>query len=113
MSNRMSHLERKVLRLIPVGDDRRINRIDIVRILKISDRLVKRTIDNLIDRYGIVIIGERYGKTGYYIPETDEVRKDGIKALRNQAIKEFKRVDKILNGDLKAHEKYLGDEEND
>lgn len=55
----------------------------------------------------LCILGERNGRTGYYIPETDEARKDGIKTMRSQAIKEFKRVSRILKGDLKAHEKYL------
>ena len=99
---RMSPEERMVLRLIPVSDTRRINRVDISSITKLSERRVK-----LVNRYGIVIIGERNGRTGYYIPETDEARKDGIKPMRSQAIKEFKRVSRILKGDLKAHEKYL------
>ena len=107
MMERMSPEERMVLRLIPVSDTRRINRVDISRITKLSERRVKKVIDTLVNRYGIVIIGERNGRTGYYIPETDEARKDGIKPMRSQAIKEFKRVSRILKGDLKAHEKYL------
>ena len=104
---RMSPEERMVLRLIPISDTRRINRVDISSITKLSERRVKKVIDTLVNRYGIVIIGERNGRTGYYIPETDEARKDGIKPMRSQAIKEFKRVSRILKGDLKAHEKYL------
>ena len=110
---RMSPEERMVLRLIPVSDTRRINRVDISRITKLSERRVKKVIDTLVNRYGIVIIVERNGRTGYYIPETDEARKDGIKPMRSQAIKEFKRVSRILKGDLKAHEKYLGGCSND
>ena len=84
--------------------------MDISSITKLSERRVKKVIDTLVNRYGIVIIGERNGRTGYYIPETDEARKDGIKPMRSQAIKEFKRVSRILKGDLKAHEKYLLEE---
>ena len=103
-----------MLRLIPVSDTRRINRVDISRITKLSERRVKKIIDTLVNRYGIVIIGERNGRTGYYIPETDEARRDGIKPMKSQAIKEFNRVTRILKGDLKAHEKYLlEDKDND
>ena len=107
MMERMSPEERMVLILIPVSDTRRINRVDISSITKLSERRVKKVIDTLVNRYGIVIIGERNGRTGYYIPETDDARKDGIKPMRSQAIKEFKRVSRILKGDLKEHEKYL------
>lgn len=104
---RMGAEERMVLRLIPNSDNRRINRVDISNITKLSERRVKKIIDTLVNRYGIVIIGERNGRTGYYIPETDEARREGIKPMKSQAIKEFNRVTRILKGDLKAHEKYL------
>ena len=99
--------ERMVLRLIPNSDTKRINRVDISSITKLSERRVKKIIDTLVNRYGIVIIGDRNGRTGYYIPETDEARREGIKPMKSQAIKELKRVSRILKGDLKAHEKYL------
>lgn len=104
---RMGAEERMVLRLIPNSDTRRINRVDISNITKLSERRVKKIIDTLVNRYGIVIIGDRNGRTGYYIPETDEARREGIKPMKSQAIKEFNRVIRILKGDLKAHEKYL------
>ena len=104
---RMGAEERMVLRLIPNSDTKRINRVDISSITKLSERRVKKIIDTLVNRYGIVIIGERNGRTGYYIPETDEARREGIKAMKSQAIKEFNRVTRILKADLKAHEKYL------
>lgn len=96
-----------VLRLIPNSDTKRINRVDISNITKLSERRVKKIIDTLVNRYGVVIIGDRNGRTGYYIPETDEARREGIKPMKSQSIKEFNRVTRILKGDLKAHEKYL------
>lgn len=110
---RMSPEERMVLRLIPISDTRRINRVDISSITKLSERRVKKVIDTLVNRYGIVIIGERNGRTGYYIPETDEARKDGIKPMRSQAIEELKRVNKVQKGNLDEWKKYIGDVEND
>ena len=104
---RMGAEERMVLRLIPNSDTKRINRVDISNITKLSERRVKKIIDTLVNRYEIVIIGDRNGRTGYYIPETDEARREGIKPMKSQAIKEFNRVTRILKGDLKAHEKYL------
>ena len=100
--------ERAVLRLISNSDTKRINRVDIMRITKFSERRVKKIIDVLVNDFDIVIIGERNGRTGYFIPVTDEARRNGIKAMRAQAFKELKRVNKILKGDLKMHEQYLG-----
>lgn len=100
--------ERAVLRLIPNSDTKRINRVEIMRITKFSERRVKKIIDVLVNDFDIVIIGERNGRTGYFIPVTDEARRNGIKAMRAQAFKELKRVNKILKGDLKMHEQYLG-----
>ena len=100
--------ERAVLRLIPNSDTKRINRVEIMRITKFSERRVKKIIDVLVNDFDIVIIGERNGRTGYFIPVTDEARRNGIKAMRAQAFKELKRVNKILKSDLKAHEQYLG-----
>ena len=80
---------------------------------KLSQRRVKKIIDNLVNKRGIVIIGERNGHTVYFIPETDEAREKGIRALKSQAYKEMKRVRNIMKGDLKAQEKYLGGCSND
>lgn len=71
--------ERAVLRLIPNSDTKRINRVDIMRITKFSERRVKKIIDVLVNDFDIVIIGERNGRTGYFIPVTDEARRNGIK----------------------------------
>lgn len=105
---RLGSDERAVLRLIPNSDTKRINRVDIMRITKFSERRVKKIIDVLVNDFDIVIIGERNGRTGYFIPVTDEARRNGIKAMAAQDFKELKRVNKILKSDLKAHEQYLG-----
>ena len=47
---RMSPEERMVLRLIPISDTRRINRVDISSITKLSERRVKKVIDTLVNR---------------------------------------------------------------
>lgn len=104
---RLTLEERAVLRLIPVSDTKRINRVEIMNKTKLSQRRVKKIIDNLVNKCGIVIIGERNGHTGYFIPETNEAREKGIRALRAQAYKELKRVRNIMKSDLKSYEKYL------
>ena len=43
------------------------------------------------------------------IPVTDEARREGVLPLKAQAIKEFKRVNKIQKGNLDEWKKYLGD----
>lgn len=113
MSKTMTQIERTVLSLIPVSDERRINIKDIKQKTGISTRRVKKIIDVLINNYGIVIVGVRNGRTGYFIPVTDEARQEGVLPLKAQAIKEFKRVNNIQKGNLDEWKKYIGDVEND
>lgn len=113
MSKQMSPIERVVLSLIPISDERRVNIKDIVAQTRLSTRRVKKIIDQLINNYGIVIVGVRNGRTGYFIPVTDQARQEGVLPLKAQAIKEFKRVNKIQKGNLYEWKKYIGDVEND
>lgn len=113
MSKQMTPIERVVLSLIPISDERRVNIKDIVAQTRLSTRRVKKIIDQLINNYGIVIVGVRNGRTGYFIPVTDEARQEGVLPLKAQAIKEFKRVNKIQKGNLDEWKKYIGDVEND
>lgn len=113
MSKQMTPIEKLVLSLIPVSDERRVNIKDIVAQTRLSTRRVKKIIDQLINNYGIVIVGVRNGRTGYFIPVTDQARQDGVLPLKAQAIKEFKRVNKIQKGNLDEWKKYIGDVEND
>lgn len=109
----MTPIERVVLSLIPISDERRVNIKDIVAQTRLSTRRVKKIIDQLINNYGIVIVGVRNGRTGYFIPVTDQARQDGVLPLKAQAIKEFKRVNKIQKGNLDEWKKYIGDVDND
>lgn len=113
MSKQMTPIERVVLSLIPISDERRVNIKDIVAKTRLSTRRVKKIIDQLINDYGIVIVGVRNGRTGYFIPVTDQARQEGALPLKAQAIKEFKRVNKIQKGNLDEWKKYIGDVEND
>lgn len=109
----MTPIEKVVLSLIPISDERRVNIKDIVAQTRLSTRRVKKIIDQLINNYGIVIVGVRNGRTGYFIPVTDEARQEGVLPLKAQAIKEFKRVNKIQKGNLDEWKKYIGDVENE
>ena len=109
----MSPIEKVVLSLIPISDERRVNIKDIVAKTRLSTRRVKKIIDVLINNYGIVIVGVRNGRTGYFIPVTDEARQEGVLPLKAQAIKEFKRVNNIQKGNLDEWKKYIGDVDND
>lgn len=109
----MTPIEKVVLSLIPISDERRVNIKDIVAQTRLSTRRVKKIIDQLINNYGIVIVGVRNGRTGYFIPVTDQARQEGVLPLKAQAIKEFKRVNKIQKGNLDEWKKYIGDVEND
>jgi phage protein len=113
MSKQMTPIERVVLSLIPISDERRVNIKDIVAQTRLSTRRVKKIIDQLISNYGIVIVGVRNGRTGYFIPVTDQARQEGVLPLKAQAIKEFKRVNRIQKGNLDEWKKYIGDVEND
>lgn len=105
MSKQMTPIEKVVLSLIPISDERRVNIKDIVAQTRLSTQL--------INNYGIVIVGVRNGRTGYFIPVTDQARQEGVLPLKAQAIKEFKRVNKIQKGNLDEWKKYIGDVEND
>ena len=113
MSKQMTPIEKVVLSLIPISDERRVNIKDIVAKTRLSTRRVKKIIDVLINNYGIVIVGVRNGRTGYFIPVTDQARQEGVLPLKAQAIKEFKRVNKIQKGNLDEWKKYIGDVENE
>lgn len=113
MSKQMTPIEKVVLSLIPISDERRVNIKDIVAQTRLSTGRVKKIIDQLINNYGIVIVGVRNGRTGYFIPVTDEARQEGVLPLKAQAIKEFKRVNKIQKGNLDEWKKYIGDVDND
>lgn len=113
MSKQMTPIERVALSLIPISDERRVNIKDIVAQTRLSTRRVKKIIDQLTNNYGIVIVGVRNGRTGYFIPVTDQARQEGVLPLKAQAIKEFKRVNKIQKGNLDEWKKYIGDVEND
>lgn len=113
MSKQMSPIEKVVLSLIPISDERRVNIKDIVAQTRLSTRRVKKIIDQLINNYGIVIVGVRNGRTGYFIPVTDQARQEGVLPLKAQAIKEFKRVNKIQKGNLDEWKKYIGDVESE
>lgn len=113
MIKQMTPIEKVVLSLIPISDERRVNIKDIVAQTRPSTRRVKKIIDQLINNYGIVIVGVRNGRTGYFIPVTDQARQEGVLPLKAQAIKEFKRVNKIQKGNLDEWKKYIGDVEND
>lgn len=113
MSKQMTPIEKVVLSLIPISDERRVNIKDIVAQTRLSTRRVKKIIDQLINNYGIVIVGVRNGRTGYFIPVTDQARQEGVLPLKAQAIKEFKRVNKIQKGNLDEWKKYIGDAGND
>ena len=113
MSKQMTPIEKVVLSLIPISDERRVNIKDIVAQTRLSTRRVKKIIDVLINNYGIVIVGVRNGRTGYFIPVTDQARQEGVLPLKAQAIKEFKRLNKIQKGNLDEWKKYIGDVEND
>lgn len=113
MSKQMTPIEKVVLSLIPISDERRVNIKDIVAQTRLSTRRVKKIIDQLINNYGIVIVGVRNGRTGYFIPVTDQARQEGVLQLKAQAIKEFKRVNNIQKGNLDEWKKYIGDVENE
>ena len=65
MSKQMTPIERVVLSLIPISDERRVNIKDIVAQTRLSTRRVKKIIDQLINNYGIVIVGGK--KRTYWI----------------------------------------------
>lgn len=70
-------------------------------------RTVQTIISRLIIDYGCCICGSRDYQRGYYIPQNDSERLEGIRALTNQQASEERRIDALLNADLNSYKEYL------
>lgn len=97
----------RILALIPVGKDRTITGQELATITKMNLRTVQTIISRLIIDYGCCICGSRDYQRGYYIPQNDSERLEGIRALTNQQASEERRIDALLNADLNSYKEYL------
>ena len=107
MKKSIPKTHQRILALIPVGKDRTITGQELATITKVNLRTVQTIISRLIIDYGCCICGSRDYQRGYYIPQNDSERLEGIRALTNQQASEERRIDALLNADLNSYKEYL------
>ncbi|MFZ2186384.1 MAG: DNA-binding protein [Streptococcus parauberis] len=107
MKKSIPKTHQRILALIPVGKDRTITGQELATITKMNLRTVQTIISRLIIDYGCCICGSRDYQRGYYIPQNDSERLEGIRALTNQQASEERRIDALLNADLNSYKEYL------
>lgn len=96
-----------ILSAIPIGSATMISKDELVKLSKLTDREFYQLINDLTTKYGIVICTSRDSTHyGYYIPETEEERINGIRSLEEQAKTMQLRADKVRNGDLSITHAY-------
>ena len=96
-----------IVNAIPMGADTLISKDELVKMSTIPEREFYQVINDLIMRYGVVICTSRKsGHSGYYIPETEEERINGIRSLEEQAHTMMLRANKVRNGDLAITHSY-------
>ena len=107
MKKSIPKTHQRILALIPVGKDRTITGQELATITKMNLRTVQTIISRLIIDYGCCICGSRDYQRGYYIPQNDSERLEGIRALTNQQASGERRIDALLNADLNSYKEYL------
>lgn len=96
-----------ILSAIPIGVNTMISKDELIQLSGIPEREFYQVINGLIMRYGVVICTSRKsGHSGYYIPETEEERVNGIRSLEEQAHTMMLRANKVRNGDLAITHSY-------
>ncbi|WP_277279894.1 HTH domain-containing protein [Streptococcus hyointestinalis] len=75
--------------------------------LKLSKRAVAEVVERLVNKWGIVIVGARQGKQGYYIPRNEEERQQGILPFASQTKKQLQRLEVLETADLDGYKQYL------
>ena len=96
-----------ILSAIPIGSATIISKDELVNLGGITDREFYLLINDLIMKYVIVICSSRDSThSGYYIPETEEERLNGIRSLEEQANSMLLRANKVRNGDLSITHAY-------
>lgn len=103
----MTELEKRILRLIPVGAAQPRAGRYIAESLGLDIRTLRDHIHRLIVRYGVPIVAKRGLVSGYYIPANDTERLDGIRELKAQHDTEGKRLDVLISADLESYKELL------
>ena len=103
----MTELEKRILRLIPVGAAQPRTGRYIAELLGLDIRTLRDHIHRLIVRYGVPIVAKRGLVSGYYIPANDTERLEGIRELKAQHDTEGKRLDVLISADLESYKELL------
>ncbi|MCO8240670.1 DNA-binding protein [Streptococcus suis] len=102
----MTDIEKRILRLIPVGADSPRPGRYITDLLDLDIRTLRDHIHRLIVRHGVPIVAKRGLVSGYYIPQNEVERLAGMLPLQKQYDQEHKRIHALLTADLEDWRKY-------
>ncbi|MFU2164512.1 HTH domain-containing protein [Streptococcus pluranimalium] len=107
----MNSLEKRILRLIPIGGERPISGREIASLVNVSRRAVKDNINRLIIKYQIPIVAKRATPSGYFIPKDDTERLEGVREFRAQHRSEGQRLDTLISASLTDWKEYINHDE--
>ncbi|HFU4892810.1 TPA: HTH domain-containing protein [Streptococcus pyogenes] len=97
--NHLTDLEKRVFCFIPIGAERKVSNQDIQKAFGISDRDVRQTIYDLVQK-GIPVVASKKKHGGYFIATTEEERQEGLRANKSQVNSEVKRIKAVEGVDL-------------
>ncbi|CYU47709.1 phage protein [Streptococcus suis] len=103
----MTDIEKRILKLIPVGATCPRSGRYIADLLGLDIRTLRENILRLIVRHGVPIVAKRGLVSGYYIPANDTERLEGIRELKAQHDTEGKRLDVLISADLESYKDLL------
>lgn len=97
--NHLTELEKRVFCFIPMGIERKVSNEDIQMTFNLTDREVRQTIYDLIQK-GIPVVAIKQKGGGYYIATTEAERQEGLRANKSQVKSELKRIKAVESIDL-------------
>jgi len=96
--NTLTERENQILSLIRQGKKNAITVKDIIAVIGGTDEDVRAAVRRLIEKHGYLIgSSNRIGRSGYYLPETEEEKEEAVSKLEKRASEIFKRANIMRN----------------
>ncbi|MEH7464825.1 hypothetical protein V7166_23100 [Bacillus thuringiensis] len=96
--NILTEREHKVLSLIGYGKENARTVKDIIAAIGGTDEEIRAIVRRLIEKHGYLIgSSNRIGRSGYYLPETNEEKEEAVRKLEKRAAEISKRANIMRN----------------